>query len=66
MLMWLNPNQNDTYIYYNIGSSHKSFIQSLTQNNNIKSWKKKYEHKVSPTTPYVLESKNESIIPIHL
>jgi hypothetical protein len=34
------------------------FIQILTQNNNIKSWNKKYEHKVSPTTLYIFERKN--------
>jgi hypothetical protein len=35
----------------------KDLSQSLTQNNNMKLWKKEYEPKVASTTPYIWKEK---------
>jgi hypothetical protein len=44
----------------------KNLFQGLTQNNNMKLCKGKYEPKVPPTTPCILKRKNGwMIIPIH-
>lgn len=54
-------NKNDTQVYCGINSLHKRLNP---KNLKHKIWKREYELKVPPTTPYIFEKKGQIIIPI--